>query len=71
MPSETRTEYRVVYDVREGGIVETFERSIRDMTSLDEAQRRLEIAAHTPGSFNYRIQTRTVTETDWSDVDEH
>ena len=68
MSETTRTEYRFAYDAREGGRVETFERPLNDLTSLEEAESRLEIAARTPGTFNYRIQRRTVTETDWEDI---
>lgn len=64
--SETRTEYRVAYDTRVGGSVETFERPLNDMTSLEEAEHRLEPAS--PGCFNYRIEQRTLTTSDWEAV---
>jgi hypothetical protein len=70
MTETTRTEFRVAYDVRAfGEEVGTYEIPLADPTSIEEAASRL-AGATGYQSRNVRIQKRTVTVTDWSDVDD-
>ena len=65
---EERTEYRVAHNIR--GSDETWELPLGDPTSRDEAEQRMATRKTTHGGrYGYRIESRTVTETDWSDVD--
>lgn len=71
MTPETRTEYRVAYDVRAyGDEIGTYEVPLSEPRSLVEASSRLaSLAAKDDYHRNLRIEKRTVTYSPWKEVE--